>query len=181
MSERSGRLKWVRRCSVLPLLLLIFSGGCEPPAPYGVATGKRSPEISGKDVTGKTIKLSDYKGKVVLLDFWGTWCGWCIKMIPKEYEMMKTYKGRPFTILGICKDEPANLEKFLAQLPLPWPNLLATDSLIQAWKIDGFPAYILIDDEGVIQGRWIGASEKDIAAMEAAVAHAIQVAEGRSG
>ena len=79
-------------------------------AMLNLAVGKPAPEIEGVDVDGKPLKLSDYRGKVVLLVFWGAWCGPCMALVPHERELAERYKGRPFTLLGVdCKDTRKSL------------------------------------------------------------------------
>src|SRR5215211_5341510 len=67
--------------------------------------GNLCPEVAGFDADGKPVKLSDHKGKVVMISFWGTWCGPCQQQIPHERQMVtEKYRGRPFAILGVARD-----------------------------------------------------------------------------
>jgi peroxiredoxin len=140
------------------LALLAFSlGGCESaPPPIGKRVGDQAPEVSGEDVDGKIIRLSDYKGKVVLLDFWGTWCPPCRQLIPHEIQKVtKDYKDRPFALIGIASDDPATLKEFLAVRPLPWPNIVdATKLIVNDWGVDVFPTFVLIDHHGIVRRHW---------------------------
>jgi peroxiredoxin len=129
----------------------------EPQPPEGRRVGNQSPEVAGLDPDGKPVKLSDYKGKVVLISFWGTWCPPCMKQLPHEQEMMTTtYKDRPFTILGVAQDSAETLQRFLKGRPLPWPNIAdGQQFLSEAWGVRGFPAAVLVDHTGVIRGTWM--------------------------
>ena len=70
-----------------------------------IGVGNPVPDVEGVDADGKKVKLSSYKGKVVLFDFWATWCGPCVAMIPHEREMVEKLKGKPFALLGVNVDE----------------------------------------------------------------------------
>jgi thiol-disulfide isomerase/thioredoxin len=69
--------------------------------------GKQAPDIIGEDLSGARFKLSDYRGKVVLLVFWASWCGPCIASVPHEKELVERFKGRPFAVIGVNADAKA--------------------------------------------------------------------------
>ncbi len=72
---------------------------------HNLVPGKPAPEIDGVDFDGKRLKLSDYRGKVVVLAFWGSWCGPCMNEVPRERELVERLKGKPFALLGVNCDE----------------------------------------------------------------------------
>ena len=153
--------------------------GCEsPPPPEGKRIGNLCPEIAGTDVDGNPIRLSDYRGKVVLVNFWGTWCRPCRAMIPHEREMMKSkYAGRPFIILGVAMDSRETLKQFLKVNELPWPNIVDDDpkSIAREWVVEGVPSALLIDPNGVIKQRWLDGLNPDDVWLE--VDRAVRAAE----
>ena len=78
-----------------------------------LALGQKAPEIVSKDLDGNVVRLSDYNGKVVILDIWATWCVPCIEIIPHERKLVRRLRGKPFEFIGISVDkEIATVRKF---------------------------------------------------------------------
>ncbi len=121
--------------------------------------GKPAPEISGTDLlTGKPIKLSDLKGKVVLIDFWASWCGPCRGEIPNMVRVYKTYKDKGLEILGVSLDNAnmaEKLKKFCADNGMTWPQIYEglgwNVTPRKAYGFDAIPFMVLVDKEGVIR------------------------------
>ena len=160
--------------AVVVVLRLVWQ---EPQAPEGRRVGNTCPEVAGFDVDDKSIKLSDHKGKVVLISFWATWCPPCQQQIPHEVEMVNTvYKDRPFQILGVALDKADTLKEYFKRRPLPWPNIVGEDRMLsRAWGVEGIPAAILVDHKGVIQNTWIQGTNPD--AVWTAVDRLVKAAE----
>lgn len=160
--------------------LIAFSlSGCDDAG--GVGRGERAPSLSGEDVNGLPISLSQYQGRVVLVDFWFTRCGPCISEIPHEIDLYRKYGGRPFAILGVSHDaERSDLKEFLERTNLPWPNIFdAGGSICKQWKVTGFPTVVLVDGDGMIRGRWSGSGQSK--QIEAMVAKLVAEAEKKAG
>jgi peroxiredoxin len=122
--------------------------------------GKPAPEIEGEDLDGRPMKLSAFRGKVVLLSFWATSCGPCMKLIPHERSLLARFKGRPFAIVGVNGDRPEALRKALAESPVAWRSFKNKrgdrKAITQEWKLLALPTLYLIDHKGIIRTRWIG-------------------------
>jgi thiol-disulfide isomerase/thioredoxin len=121
-----------------------------------LSIGKAAPEFEGGTLDGKPVKLSDYRGKVLLVVFWGTWCGPCMADLPHEQELFKKYDGRPFTILGIdCGDNRAKAVKTCADKGVTFPSVWdgeSSDGPVQKqWNVRGWPTLYLLDTKGVIR------------------------------
>ena len=131
-----------------------------PKTPTGPVVGKPAPSVEGKDTEGKSLKLSDYRGKVVMLDFWATWCPPCRAMIPHEQELVTRMQNRPFVLLGVSLDNtPQELKAFLEKEKMTWPNIYDAGGPIgKAWGIQGIPTVFLVDAKGVIRFTHVGAS-----------------------
>lgn len=155
----------------------VLLSSCDQPAP--VSKGK-NPQISGEDVEGNIIRLSDFKGKVVLVDFWGTWCGPCKMLEPRERSLKQMYRDQPFEILGIAIDSKPRLKAYLEKNPLPWPNIAdGSRSLSDQYKIEAVPTFMLIDPEGTLIKTWQGGQNFD--EIELAVEKAINDAKTGNG
>lgn len=121
---------------------------------FDLRPGSRLADFAYTDVSGKERRLSDLRGKVVLLDFWGTWCYACIKEIPTLLKAHETYRGRGFEILGMdFEDDLDTLKKFVAEKGLPWINATAASVkpvIEKNFRVWVFPTKILLDREGRI-------------------------------
>ena len=123
--------------------------------------GNVAPDFTLKSIDGKNISLSSLKGKVVVLDFWGSWCGWCIKGMPKMKEYYAKYKGK-LEILGIdCNDTEQKWRDAVKKHELPWLHVRneGNPDVTVLYGISGFPTKIVIDAEGKIIKVVVGESE----------------------
>ncbi|MDQ2711128.1 MAG: TlpA family protein disulfide reductase [Acidobacteriota bacterium] len=111
---------------------------------------KTAPDLALTDMQGKTIKLSELKGRTVLLDFWATWCGPCRADGPSLDKLHQKYGGNNLTIIGVSVDEDRTVvQKFLGEHPHQYSIALTTENEIpEAYRIGVFPTYIVIDSEG---------------------------------
>lgn len=119
----------------------------------GVAVSKRAPDFTLKDASGKRLSLSDYKGKVVLLNFWATWCGPCKEEIPWFIQFEKQYQSQGFTVLGVSMDEDGwkAINPYVAQHGINYPILLADEEVNQRYGgIDALPTTLMIGRNGKI-------------------------------
>jgi cytochrome c biogenesis protein CcmG/thiol:disulfide interchange protein DsbE len=122
-----------------------------------------APEFTLKDADGKTVSLSDYKGKVVLLNFWATWCGPCKIEIPWLIEFEKKYKDRGFSVLGVSMDEEGweIVKPYLAKNKVNYRVLLGDDVVAQKYGgVDSLPTTFVIDSSGRIAKTHVGLVSK---------------------
>ena len=125
---------------------------------HNLAVGKPAPEIKGIDVHGKPLTLSDYRGKVVALVFWGTWCGPCMREIPREKALVERMKGRPFAMLGVNTDaNAAAARKVMEAKGVTWPNWHDREPgegpIAKLYHVRGYPTVYVIDAEGKIRSK----------------------------
>lgn len=120
-----------------------------------------APEFTLKDANGQTVRLSDYKGKVVLLDFWATWCGPCKLEIPWFMEFEQQFKDRGFSVVGVSMDEDGwnAVKPYLLQMRINYRVLLGNDQVGTLYGgVDSLPTTFLIDRQGKIASVHIGVS-----------------------
>ena len=118
--------------------------------------GGTLPNAVGAKLDGTEESLSAYAGKVVLVDFWATWCVPCIAALPKLRELVAEHPSDRFALLSISvDDELETVTDFQAGEPMPWPNWhVGVDSdIVREWDVRGFPTYVVADEQGVILAR----------------------------
>src|SRR5487761_1466066 len=128
---------------------------------------KPAPSFTLKSVDGKTVSLSDYKGKAVLLNFWATWCGPCKLEMPWLIQMQKKYASQGFTVLGISEDDGStkDVRDFMEKMGVDYPVLMYDDQLNKAYGgIDYLPTSYYIGRDGKViveSGGLISESEME--------------------
>lgn len=129
-----------------------------------LAIGKSAPDAEGSNLEGKKAKLSDYRGKVVVLDIWATWCGPCRAMIPHERELVKRLASQPFALISVSADDKKEtLTKFLEKEPMPWTHWHngSKGGILEAYNVQFFPTIFVLDAKGVIRYKNVRGKEMD--------------------
>jgi thioredoxin-like negative regulator of GroEL len=130
-----------------------------------------APDFSIVTADGEHITLEDLRGKVVMLDFWGTWCPPCVESVPSLRTLNKRYTKGAFVMIGVnCNDEEEKWRAFTADNKMIWPQARDKDYRIQrAFQVNRFPTYILIDHEGIVRFRSTGMSWDRAADLDQAI------------
>lgn len=133
--------------------------------------GPELPDFSLPDMHGTMQSLSDHRGKVVLLNFWATWCPPCIKEMPSMQRLEKQLQGRDFTIVAVnMGEDEQTINAFLEKYPVDFTILLDKDGkVLNSWKIVAFPTTFLVDRSGRISHALFGGMEWDEPAAVAVV------------
>lgn len=125
---------------------------------------KTAPDFAFNDADGTSIKLSTYKGRVVLLDFWATWCEGCKVEIPWYMDFQKKYKADGLSVVGVSMDEDGwkSVRPFLEKTPINYPIVIGNEDLAQRFHVDALPVTLLIDGNGKIADQRVGMVNKDV-------------------
>jgi peroxiredoxin len=126
------------------------------------APGHSAPDFDLTDLQGNKVKLSDLRGKAVVLNFWASWCAPCKHEIPWFVEMQKRYGGQGLQIVGISvDDDPKDVVKFAAENAINYPVLFGQEKVAEAYGgIDYLPTTFYIDRNGVVLDRVYGQPER---------------------
>ena len=123
--------------------------------------GSPAPEFKLENEKGKNISLSDFSGKYVVLDFWGTWCGYCIRGIPRMKEYHSKYQDKIEFVSIDCRDNKQSWLKAITKYDLNWINLFAeNEEVTDKYGVEGYPTKIIIDKEGKIALKTTGESDE---------------------
>lgn len=146
----------------------VTSGAAAKPAAAGATAAAALPKIGPapawrlQDINGKAVSSDDFKGKVVVLDFWATWCGPCRMEIPGYTELMKKYGKDGFTIVGVSVDQggPDVVKEFVQKNGVNYPMVMADEKIVADFGgVEAIPTTFLIDRTGQIRDRKVGAEE----------------------
>ncbi len=124
--------------------------------------GKEAPMIVGTDLRGKPLRLSDYKGKIVLLSFWSSGCGPCLQMIPEEQKLIETFGGQPFALLAVNNDQELTVAQDTAEKKgIDWPCWYdgQDQPIHKDYNVLMWPTFYLIDPEGKIAAKDVAPTE----------------------
>lgn len=126
---------------------------------------KRAPEFSLKTLEGKTVKLSDYKGKIVIIDFWATWCPPCRKGIPDLVDLQKTY-SKDLVVIGISLDQDRtikDLKPFIQNYGINYPVVLGDEKVVRDYGgVNAIPTSFIVDQKGFIVDSHVGLVPKAV-------------------
>jgi cytochrome c biogenesis protein CcmG/thiol:disulfide interchange protein DsbE len=168
---RNRKYRWVKASLVVALLAL--AAGCarstsEVPATDNTAKGTPAPAVSFQNLDGQTVNLSRYRGKVVLVNFWATWCEPCRSEIPELIEYQKKYADKGFTVLGVAMDQEGKsvVAPFVEKqqfdvngqkMTMNYPIVLGNEKIAtQFGGIIGMPTTFVISKDGNVVKRVIG-------------------------
>ncbi|MGO8930874.1 MAG: TlpA family protein disulfide reductase [Limisphaerales bacterium] len=121
--------------------------------------GKVAPEIEGEDMDGRKMRLSDFRGNVVVVHFWATWCPPCMAMIPEERKLVERLAGKPFSLVGVNADSVADQAKVRAiirQNGVGWRSFRdggRTGPIASAWGVHNWPTIYVLDRKGLVRYR----------------------------
>jgi peroxiredoxin len=118
-----------------------------------------TPNFIAKTLDGKPIKLSDFQGKVVLLNFWAVWCGPCKKEVPDLVSLYKKYQDKGFVILGISDmSDLGEIKSFVKEHGMEYPVIVDRGDISEEFEVEAFPTSVLIDRNGKVVQRYMGYS-----------------------
>ena len=154
---------WIRK-DATKSQLSPTGGDAKSGKPVEVKLGAPAPNLILKDLQGKTVKLADLKGKVVIVDFWATWCQPCTIMIPWFIEFQKRYGDQGLAIVGVAMDDEGleAVKPYVEKAKMNYTVLIGNEETADAWGgIFGLPTSFVIDRQGRIQARHVGLISRD--------------------
>jgi peroxiredoxin len=130
-----------------------------PPGPGGHADSDRAPDFTLPGLKGEPVRLSDFQGRVVLLDFWATWCGPCRMEVPHFKQLIEKYGGRGFVVLGVSLDDTGAevVRPFVATHEIAYPVVIGDQYTATRYGgVSALPTTFLIDRQGRVVKKYVG-------------------------
>jgi thiol-disulfide isomerase/thioredoxin len=128
-----------------------------------LATGGPAPDLVGEDLDGRPLSLSGFRGRVVVLSFWGTWCPGCMEFVPEERALVERLKGRPFALVGVDSDsDREKTRQRVAKEGMTWPSFWGGEAIAARWNVRAWPTLFVVDHRGIIRHKFIGPPDRGI-------------------
>ena len=153
----AGKIRYI----LIFLAFLLLSAGTFSPWDIDEIVGKKAPDFTLKDVSGRDVAFASFKGRAVLINFWATWCPSCRSEMPALNRLGKELRGRGLAVIAVSADRSAETVKdYLMKNPLDFPILVDQDSRVaRQFKVFSLPTSFLVDRNGSILYRFLGEEE----------------------
>ena len=143
------------------ILVLFLLGACSQG--NAVELGQKAPEFSLTDINGKTVNLSDFKGKVIILDFFASWCPPCRQEVPDFIKLQNEYGDKGFTMVGVALVSAQEAKNFAGKVGINYPVLVDNEKVSNLYgPIRSIPTTFVLDKDGKISKMYIGFRPKDV-------------------
>lgn len=156
------RERWSAGCR--PLLWVVIALGLGLAGCTGNGKPRQAPDLTLTSIDGNPIRLGDYKGQVLVVDFWATWCGPCRLEIPHLIALQTEYGGRGFQVIGVAvSDREEQVRLFSEQVGINYPTAMGTDAAVEAFGgFSAIPTTFVVAPDGSIAARLTGYQEKQV-------------------
>ncbi len=145
------------------VLYLVGSTSAQQPSSTSSTTNVEAPQFALNDIDGHSVSLSNYRGKVVLLDFWASWCPPCKREIPDFISLQNQYAKQGLQIIGIGLDQPNNIVSFVRQHAINYPVIVGDEAISRLYGgISGIPTTFIIDKQGNIINKFEGFTNRTV-------------------
>lgn len=156
-----ARRTGLRLAGGLALASLVFGCG-EAPVPASLGPGDPAPDFTIKTLDGDKVAIKDLRGKLVLLNFWATYCEPCREEMPALMSLHKAYKTKDFVVIGVSLDETgeAAVRPFVEAMRIEYPILIGNSAVFTRYRGFGIPTTVLISRGGKLVHKWVGAQSR---------------------
>jgi peroxiredoxin len=154
----------LKKLVVFSIIAMALLAGCTD-HDHGAQTITTASDFSLQDMSGKTVRLSDYKGKVVLLEFWATWCPPCRASVPGLQKLHMAYKDKGLAVLAVSMDEGGldEVRSFIKESGITYTVLKGTEDVAMKYDVRSIPMMLVLNKEGKIAKRYLGmGSDEDL-------------------